>query len=213
MSVVSLRRIAGVTGLPSNRPSFDSRSRGRGRHQHDVDQARLRHVADGLEVRRPRREAVGSSRSGTGAARAEADVAVLGVGDDEVGRRVSAGADGGELRRRGFSWSWAGPASGEGPLIAANEPCGEPQSGGAASRPPLVRETRTLRQISSRARQVPHQRACAEGPGLGVGAVDDHGLESRPRRGEAMVTRSPILWVKPWPLTSRSSTGANIVPR
>ena len=34
-----------------------------------------------------------------------------------------------------------------------------------------------------------------------------------PNFGAAMVTMSPDLWVKPWPGASRSSTGANMVPR
>ena len=38
-------------------------------------------------------------------------------------------------------------------------------------------------------------------------------LTSRPRLGAMISTRSPGLWVKPWPGTSRSWVGANSVPR
>src|SRR5699024_4477544 len=38
-------------------------------------------------------------------------------------------------------------------------------------------------------------------------------LTSVPNRGEEMRTMSSTWWVNPWPTSSRSSTGANIVPR
>ena len=38
-------------------------------------------------------------------------------------------------------------------------------------------------------------------------------LRRVPRCSDVTVTSSPTLWVNPWPGASRSSTGANIVPR
>jgi hypothetical protein len=38
-------------------------------------------------------------------------------------------------------------------------------------------------------------------------------LTSTPSSSDEIVTTSPILWVKPWPETSRSCTGANMLPR
>ena len=70
---------------------------GRGRHQHDVDEAGPGHVADVLKMRRPRREARRIVGIGHRRRAAEADVAVLGVGDDEIGGLVGAGLDGSEL--------------------------------------------------------------------------------------------------------------------
>ncbi len=70
---------------------------GRGRHQHDVDEAGLGHLADGVEVGRARREVTGLASHLHRRRAAKADVAILGVGDDEIGRLVGAGLDGGEL--------------------------------------------------------------------------------------------------------------------
>src|SRR5262249_11839656 len=85
--------------------------------------------------------------------------------------------------------------------LAARRACPGPRPGTAA-----------LAQISPRFARF---RISAPAPNV-HGSASDVWMtvfDSRPSRGEATVTTSPTLWVKPWPLTSRSSTGANIVPR
>src|SRR5581483_6134807 len=53
---------------------------------------------------RPRLEAARIVAIGTGRGGAEADVAILGTGDDEVGRRIVASANRSKLRVECFPW-------------------------------------------------------------------------------------------------------------
>ena len=60
------------------------------------------HLPNRFEVGRARLGTPGTVAIGTGRRHAEADIAVLGVGDDEVARLVGGGPDGGEFPVEGL---------------------------------------------------------------------------------------------------------------
>src|SRR5262249_55062917 len=98
--------------------------------------------------------------------------------------------------------------------------------GGSALLPPVLAARVTARRALSRPcpRATPLAqisprlaRFCISAPAPKVhGSASDAwttAFDSRPSLGDATVTTSPTLWVKPWPFTSRASTGENMVPR
>src|SRR5437763_10607292 len=84
--------------------------------------------------------------------------------------------------------------------------------------PEIEQRPRSLRQgrVSAHNRPRPARlRISASAPNSqgGILSLWPTRFTSAPSFGEDTVTISPSLWVKPWPGASRSSIGADIVPR
>ena len=96
MSVVSFARIAGLTPVPAKALALDQPLQVRGRRQHDVDDVLLDHRLYRIDEFGAGAQALGGPVGLTlrsDGVEAGAHVGVLGVGDDEIGAPIGAGAN------------------------------------------------------------------------------------------------------------------------